>query len=216
VRLGHRRVAFISPFEDSEFSQARAAGLRTVLERAGGELKVVDVTIRTGPMWDEIYADKEYQLFRRAVTRFETRTRGEYDQPEGVFPDNVVSHHMVSQFMKRHMRPYLDRIVEERAVSALVGVNDLTGLIIHSYMRGRGIGVPSMFSVASFDDTSEAFGVGLTSYNFHVPAIVHAMFEHVVNPARRRPGQTPVVEIAGTVMARESVGPATTPQAARA
>lgn len=207
LQLGHRRIAFITPFGDAEFSIRRSNGTRRAMERAGSgcAMEMVDVT---SPDWDSlILSDPDYRAFRRAVDRFETRTMVAYDEREGLFPDNIVSHHMMSQYMKRHLKPHFDRLVADPSITAWVCVNDMVGLIALRYLRGTSAPVPGRVSVVSFDDTIESFGMALTSYNFHVPAVVHSMIEHVAGGGRRR-DEDPQVEIPGTVMARQSSGPA--------
>jgi DNA-binding LacI/PurR family transcriptional regulator len=68
--------------------------------------------------------------------------------------------------------------------------------------------VPGRISVTSFDNTVDSFGQGLTSYDFNVPAIVQAMFDHILEPRRSVPRAEPILEIPGVIMARQSSGPA--------
>ena len=68
------------------------------------------------------------------------------------------------------------------------------------------VALPRDMSLVSFDDTTEAYLQGVTSYNFNIPALVNAVLEHIVSPGWvRRHGQ--IVEIPGTVLERRTSGP---------
>jgi hypothetical protein len=63
----------------------------------------------------------------------------------------------------------------------------------------------------SFDDTIEALANGIASYDFNLRAVVAAMIEHLLRWPRRPsypPGDSPLVELPGFLVQRDSLGPA--------
>jgi DNA-binding LacI/PurR family transcriptional regulator len=150
-----------------------------------------------------------YRSYARSVARFARATNRPYDDIEGLYTGNVTMHYITSQFLKSHMESHFREALEDRSLTAWVGANDMVGLVALGYLRGSRIAVPSRISVVSFDDMIEAFGVGLSSYNFNVAAIVRCMFEHILSPPRPRDPVIADYEIPGMVMARRSSGPAT-------
>ena len=60
--------------------------------------------------------------------------------------------------------------------------------------------------MAGFDDTVAAFGHGLTSYNFNMPAVVAAMIGFILSPQRPPAGcdDAGIIDAPGMIMVRSS------------
>lgn len=207
LALGHRRIAVFTPFSESVWSRIRIEGMQRVVARAGREcsLEVFDATLPQ--LWDRIMENPVFDDYFRSVERFAQATNRPGDSTEDLFTGNVTRHYIMSQFLKSHMTPYFRRALADPGITAWVGANDLVGLVALGFLRGEGVPVPGRVSVVSFDDIIEAFGVGLSSYNFNVPSIVRAMLEHVMAPPRLHRTVIDDYEIPGMVMARQSTGP---------
>ncbi len=206
LRLGHRNVGVINPHREARFTTRRIAGIREAFARAGG-CRVVAVDADADEWHDEAMRDAVFRTFRRQAEHYLRLTTPAYEDDGGVF-SRVIDLHMGGQFLKRHLVQHFERLLKDSSITAWVCVTDVVGLIALTYLRGMGIRVPEQLSVIAFDNTVDSFGQGLTSYDFNVPAIVHRMIEHVIEPRRTRDRPEPVLEIPGVVMSRMSTGPA--------
>jgi hypothetical protein len=54
----------------------------------------------------------------------------------------------------------------------------------------------------------EALGDGVTSYNFNMPGVARAMYEHIItwSPSKARRATNPIVEVPGVLVERTSSG----------
>ena len=103
------------------------------------------------------------------------------------------------------------RALADPRITAWVGLGDPVASMAHSFLHRQGIAVPGHISIAGFDDSIEAIGLGLTSYNFNMPGLVDAMVDFIYDSARTPPrGEPRHVEIPGRVMHRFTCGQART------
>ncbi|MBD3243956.1 MAG: GntR family transcriptional regulator [Chitinivibrionales bacterium] len=200
--LGHRHVAVFSPYKGAPYTAQRIRGMREAFDRAGEcRLEVVEGDVHA---WRAAAMNTSlYRTFRRQAQRFEERTTPPYENSGGVF-DRKVSLYMTGQMLKKALVPSFEQVLGDKSITAWVGINDEVGLIALTYLRGNGVRVPEDISVVSYDDTVDAFGQGLTSYNFNVPGVVQAMFRHIMEPGGGREGADDILEVPGTVMSRPS------------
>jgi DNA-binding LacI/PurR family transcriptional regulator len=77
------------------------------------------------------------------------------------------------------------------------------------YLAAKRVRLPGEMSLVGFDNLPEAFGVGLSSYDFNVHGTVRAMLEHILHyRPRAHERQLGLTEIEGQVMERRTSGPA--------
>jgi DNA-binding LacI/PurR family transcriptional regulator/DNA-binding transcriptional regulator YhcF (GntR family) len=112
------------------------------------------------------------------------------------------------------LAPAFEQALADPAITAWVGCNDPTALACLRFLAEKGVAVPRRLSVAGFDDSLEAVANGLTSYNFNVAGLAHAMVTHILRPAmkRERSGGSEWFEPAGAVTRRASTGPVASPR----
>jgi DNA-binding LacI/PurR family transcriptional regulator/DNA-binding transcriptional regulator YhcF (GntR family) len=206
--LGHRHVAFITPYANIEWSTSRMLGLQRAFERAGPACRLTVFDASIGDLWAHLLRVAPYRSLQRSVERFVSRTNRPYDGSQEPFPGTFTQHYMTSQFLKSHLEPCFRRALADHTITAWVAAHDMVGLVALGFLEGNGVRVPQEVSVVSYDDTIEAFGVGLSSYNFNVAAMAQAMLDHILRDARPRKAGAGVLEIPGTVMARRSSGQA--------
>jgi DNA-binding LacI/PurR family transcriptional regulator len=106
------------------------------------------------------------------------------------------------------MRPLFDKVLRSGGYTAWVGLNDACARAALHFLREKGVRVPETLSVVGCDNDSEAFADGLSTYDFNMPGVVHAMVQHVLTH-RRGPGvstATPYTEIPGKLIVRDSSG----------
>jgi DNA-binding LacI/PurR family transcriptional regulator len=86
-------------------------------------------------------------------------------------------------------------------------MTDQVALAAHAHLQKRGKQLARDISLAGFDDTLAGFEVGLTSYDFNVPAAVHAVLGHIFASRQGKRRKEPLfTEIPGTIMTRSSSG----------
>jgi len=211
LRLGHSRIVYLSPYHNNEWSRQRLAVLESVFARAGrgsAVIPVVDEHIKQP--WDFV------EIERAAVKRIENRLtvrKGETPVISGVLQTLRESLPPVYQTVatRHHSRRFYQRAYECTDATAWVAASDLTAIGALDFLEQHGEVVPNRISVAGFDDSTDAFYRSLTSYNFNIPAVMHAMVSHVVATARPRPGDKPaVVTIEGFLSVRKSTSSART------
>ncbi|MBD3240531.1 MAG: hypothetical protein GF331_08090 [Chitinivibrionales bacterium] len=107
-----------------------------------------------------------------------------------------------------------ERALRDTAITAWVAINDPCGYAALDFLHGKKVAVPDRIALIAFDDSVEAFVLGLSSYNFNVAAVVRAMIGHLLSPPGGPSARAPrLVEVAGRVVARESTGKRRWPKA---
>ncbi len=204
--LGHRRVAGLQLSPSIAFCVNRIEGVRRAFASVGLPDGVVRLT----------FTDAEYEEHDREVARRLAELHGlfnSYEAGEGRqagtsgrphhFPE--LHNSMWGQHMRRCMIPLFERALNDAAITAWVAVNDPSGFAALDYLRGQGVRVPEDIAIVAFDNSLESFGLGLSSYSFNPPAVVDAMFVHILQPPHgRRKAAGREIEIPGRVMARRS------------
>jgi DNA-binding transcriptional regulator YhcF (GntR family) len=199
--LGHRRLVYICSAPG-----ARAAGLREAFAAAGFENAVDEVIYAPGgpggvgteaEAFDYLLTHGlderrwDHRTLKRALQRFRERLAG--------VQGDEAAYEM--------LEPAVEQALAVRDATAWVAWNDQTALRCLELLERRGVRLPQDLSLAGFDDVHEAFLEGLTSYNFNVEAIVHAMMTHILRPQPFRPVQRRApVEIDGFVNTRRTTG----------
>ena len=205
TRLGHRRVAFISPFHRHAWSRTRLEGVQTAIGQVSGARVDAYVSQEASPLAGSMERVRQVQ---RSV---EIVLRREADEPE-VLPGGVRSR--IADVMARleklretgGVRLYgglLESALAAGGTTAWIAVNDLTAVECIRFLAARGVDVPSRISVVGFDDTLDASLSNLTSYNFNGTAVVSAMLSHLLSPpSLPRAQRGRVVELEGFVSVR--------------
>lgn len=208
LSLGHRHIAYISPFHRTQWSRNRLAGLRHTFARAGLPDAVRAYTLSRTKRINEFLApddpdrraldlhlaDLLHQTTRRTLARTLQAFR------------RTLTRNMEYEERREFLRPLLDNALSESATTAWVGCSDDVAIQCLDYLRDHDRAVPHDISVLGFDDTVEAFVNRLTSYNFNMPAITRAMIRHVLYPsnARGRHSRRSPTGIEGFISVRDS------------
>jgi DNA-binding LacI/PurR family transcriptional regulator/DNA-binding FadR family transcriptional regulator len=210
--LGHRRVACFSLVDTSIWCRNRAAGIEAAFRAAGVVDGVVRCTMPQYQTLEQIELDlarqPRFRALEQQVRRFHAsagvpgRALGDY------FFDPHVHFYLWLRFMQAQMRDLMDRTLADRSITAWAAVTDMVAFIALEHLHERRVAVPTDLSVVGFDDLPEAFGSGVSSYNFNVPATVQAMLRHLLRGRGRGREGPAVLEVPGRVMARSTSGPA--------
>ncbi len=214
--LGHREVALFSVVESSRWCRNRAEGIRQAYAGAGLEHAVTRYTLSAfGEVEDSMRALRKWAPYRRLAEGFEefnAALRSSAAREIETFVKLQSQYHAWLHYMGEQLTPLFTEVLGRRRATAWVAVSDNIAFVTMGFLRAAGIHVPGDISVVGFDNISESFAVGLTSYDFNVPAAVNAMLGHIVGPSRAyRAMRGEGLEIAGRVVARATTGPAPTP-----
>jgi len=221
LRLGHRAIAFISPFHSDWVYPIRCESVRQAFESAGPSNRVELVAVN----------NLREGLMRRATEILERRQRqsGPADTDQTVSQElaamgltegsdevllswasesqswNVNPDHVFSAVLHRELHPLFEQALALPGVTAWVCAND--GIAIHAlrFLHMRKVPVPEQVSVVGFDNTGDASYNNLTSYDFDVSAIALKMLDHILRPdSSLFPASQRVVSSEGMVIPRGS------------
>ncbi len=209
LELGHRSVAFFSPFHREAWSQRRYDGMVDVFETAGhgSSLRLFAVNRRIH--------DRRY--LEEGIRRCDLTTFLDYYH-RNVHPalQSNVARFIIGRRHWEELCEYaevqyrLDRLFKralaEKGITAWVTVNDeLAAAFALEFLGKHGITPPHTLSLIGFDDSPAALRKGVTTYNFNPPAYTTAMLEHLLHPFSAR-GKA-IVELQGTIIRRRTTGP---------
>lgn len=219
--LGHRRVAFFTTTAADHILHRRYEGLASFYAQAGC-VGAISLRQYTGA---QPYADMSREQARspetRAGTRFSRQLARLLTTQLGSLPQTIVAQLSElsrtldgisrTSFAYRHAAAAFAEAASETGVTAWVGADDPTALLALDWCRQHGVRVPGDLSIVGFDDSEEALGAGLTSYNFNQETTVRSMIAHVVGRRQVRTAGAQAgepVELPGFVSERATCGPA--------
>lgn len=211
--LGHRRVAYLSPFHRSQWSVNRLAGLRAAFVEAGIPDAVRSFTATTATDFTQAMG-RLHSLHDNVHSLFSTNVRDvqrSLERVKGHIADfGAASSRLRTDTGRTDLfDPLLESLLTESDATAIVCGNDTIAVECLHFMQARGKHVPDDYSVIGFDNTPEASYRGLTSFSFNGSAVMHAMLAHVTGtpwPLPHRREATPI-EIDGFVVERGSSAP---------
>ncbi len=192
LQQGHRHIAYISPVHGADWSQERLAGLRSVYGALASSASVTAVTCDTLSDVSDLYepGSTPADLVERAAKALRTVQRGALRPVAGMLEEMgaTAPFAMEAQVLHDTETQLFRRALGIRDVTAWVTTSDNTASRALVYLRHRKVAVPSRLSLVGFDDSAVAFAHRISSYNFNIPAVVQAMFRHVLGPRTGRTG----------------------------
>jgi hypothetical protein len=178
--LGHKNIAFFSPFHGELWSQHRLEGLRQCY-RPEDNCSCFAYTVNKKPQ--EYDTDKfhnpDLEMIRRACEAFEKQ-----------FP--LLSHYITESVIGRAgfyrwmapvfagLHPLFEDAHKNRSITAWVAVNELTATLAMDFLNSTNVRIPRDLSLVSFDDTGNSIKKRITSYNFNITAVARAMLAYVM------------------------------------
>jgi hypothetical protein len=186
LQLGHRHIAYISPFHGSDWSVNRYNGLCKSFAAAGCPQGVSRFTI------DNFAYSIQYELEMLKPGNLDALL-AHCDKVESCFPSRAdftseklretVTARLASDEIRSRMIPMFERALSDRSITAWVGGNDFVAITaLHFLKVTKRIAVPESISVVGFDNTLDAFINDCTSYDFNIPAAVRAMIDFIIEP----------------------------------
>ncbi|MBD3242739.1 MAG: hypothetical protein GF331_19260, partial [Chitinivibrionales bacterium] len=218
--LGHSRIAYFSVVNDQHPGNAtlsRKRGLDTAFAATGHVNAVRHMYCERFSTYAEVAAHFERKPpFRDLVTllaRFDEKVKQVEVTPHTHYPPMPTNHPLHRFYWYELLRPCFEAALEDPSITAWVGFSDTIAFLAYSFLKSRGVRVPQDISLMGFDDTVEAFGFNLSSYNFNCEGMITAVLDHIIrfsSSSLRGGGNkaAPYYEVPGRVMARGTTGAA--------
>jgi DNA-binding transcriptional regulator YhcF (GntR family) len=206
LELGHRNVAYVSPYTRYLWSRNRLAGLKEIFSEAGYsdgvKAFVAEESRESQPV--KYTLEQLLPMQKQLATICPPDIREDFSN---YFDRRFIQKAYGATRVRKTCRPLFENMLSDRSITALVTVNDAVALFALEFLREKNIRVPQDISVVSFDDTFEAYEQGLTSYNFNIAGAANAMVGYLLNPqAYSSPSYRNGIEIEGMVVTRNSTG----------
>lgn len=199
IELGHRAIAWISPFHGSAWSQRRLEGIEQV---AASSLKDVAIAsfVRTD-RWDPSQYTPPHGQVRALLDDFAS-----------LAPDAL--HRRLDEFVEKgqtllrerqileSLQDLLESALADRRLTAWVCANDDIALLAWSWLSTRGIEIGRDLSLVGFDNSLRAQERGLSSVDFLEDELASGMLNFLLDPGRWRSNRT--THLQGSLVARSS------------
>ena len=212
IGLGHKQVAFFLLSRDDMGLNVRAEGV----ERAYREAGMPQAVRRYGlahyrdpaAITQALHTDPAYICMQKELRTYRQHMTGDGSLAPYLGMEGTVAPHLLSMFLLREMVPVFQQALSDSGPTAWVGATDAVALALLAFLRQRNVRVPASVSVMGFDNTPEAFGAGMTSYDFNIPSAVRLMVEHIMRPQAlpQHHSGSRSIEVGGTVATRGSSG----------
>jgi DNA-binding LacI/PurR family transcriptional regulator len=196
IGLGHRHLAFITPWHDNAWSIKRFWGIQDECSLHHCKIDL-----------HALYGDSEWDRLIPAMNDPKILKK---------FPHKSIAHMVegdssrVLDFMalelgwnriQKDMEPLFESASRTKA-TAWIGANDSCALNALKWLANHHIPVPQKVSVAGFDDTVEALRSDLTSFRFSCASVARSMIYQILTRSR---GST-LTRHKGSVVVRASIG----------
>lgn len=190
--LGHRKIAWISPFHGSLWSPNRLEGLKASL---GKGIEIFEAVHDWESEWD---------LQVQIAWAPETLGRFHLDGVEGIPDPDPIRRPLVEAMNRQRsleiFGPKLEKALESGATLWVAGSDLIAHWCLH-WLDTRGLRVPHDLSLVSFDDTRDASRLNLSSLRFDVQSMARAMIRQVLSSKQEH---KLVSRYGGFVVERES------------
>jgi DNA-binding LacI/PurR family transcriptional regulator len=217
--LGHRKIAYISPYYKNLWSMNRHAGLLEAFEGAG----IMDGVVKIGAedydsVWhlagDPSARSKDTPSpYLRSLVSIRTEAEELLDACRGKIPkyvyrriDNIRGQcqNIDAEYAeRRYTLPLFEKAFAYKNITAWVGENDGIAMLGWAFCIRKGVRVPQDISIIGFDNTPEAHRNSLSTYSFNLPVAAHMMLSFIINPQIvPRPHYRKPIEIDGMVIRR--------------
>lgn len=205
LKLGHRRIAYISPTHNNHWSQERLCGLIEMFETVGVEDGVVPITLDASSV--EQFVRENSPVTDWARLKLGRPWKGTVS-PLLTHPLGRFHYHAATavndQALAGSLAPLLEKALHHHDATAWVLANDTGAILTLDFLGRRHVNVPKEISVIGFDDSPDALLSRLTSYSFNGAAAVRTMLDDVVQGMRPFRGfaRAGVIVIDGSISVR--------------
>ncbi|MDB5106598.1 MAG: HTH-type transcriptional regulator [Fibrobacteres bacterium] len=214
LKLGHRKVAFLSYCHKELWSQYRFRGLLQSFQGAGfGEGVRKFVIEEVDDRFHALPGPEDLEEFRKQADRFLSASTeaglGYYASYAQEQMTGSVWNYIHQLKMAARVEPILTAALQEPGLTACLGANDRMALLARDHLVKKGVRIPRDMSVLGFDDSKAATDNDLSSYSFTFSEIARKVLTHVLSPRQRSQAhEGNAVECEGLLIERGSSGQA--------
>jgi len=214
LRLGHRRIAYISVNFERAWSRDRFNGLLRVYRTAGQGCSAGRFTTDIPGIASGL--TPEYDYTRPTLDFMRLRA----PQPRGISRDRLAEHlartvhtglwHSYYLWgVVSNLEPLFKKALRDRTITAWVCGDDEEALAALFFLKRNRVPVPRRISVVGYNNSLEALKNNLTSFTANYEAILDGMIDHIIRPdvaVGLRKNKVLVIE--GCLVERKTTGPA--------
>jgi DNA-binding transcriptional regulator YhcF (GntR family) len=214
LNLGHRNIAFLSPFHKALWSIIRYKGIEDMYRDAGYGDTVFTYTMdRYAFQWDFLQENhdnsEDIAALVAAYNKWQKYADSNFFRKFGHISYNISKYltawNCATGEIYHRMIPLFKRALENRSITAWVLANDYSATLALDYLKQQHVRVPEDLSVISFDNTLDAMEYKLTSYDFNLNGIVSIMLRYALRPSSvSSPRRKTVIEAEGAIIERRS------------
>jgi DNA-binding LacI/PurR family transcriptional regulator len=190
MELGHRRVAFVSHVDTAEHGWAmlRLEGALSVFGEDALTLYSPWQTAEEGDT-DTTGADStDDHLYGHA--RWYLRNYQALIYKSAMLSQSVLKHNLRATWRylalrgeRRRMKRLFERALRDEGVTAWICVNNELAMLALAYLSS--VGRESDIAVIGFDNTTESYKLGLSSYDFSMDRVAHAVMQFLARDMSR-------------------------------
>lgn len=208
LRSGHRKIAFISPFHGSTWSQQRLTGLKEAFVSAGIRDGVKEYT-------NSDFTD-DWSFMNQVLERNDLEMIINTKLLQDKFSQSLNSERLnevifeINSLFRDHRifqvsESLMNAAINDRTITAWVAANDLCAIQCLNYLN-RSVSVPDKISLVGFDNSFQSLKLGLTSYDFNTSGLAQSMIDYILNPTSSLYDKhSRVINLNGKVVVRDSV-----------
>jgi DNA-binding Lrp family transcriptional regulator len=214
LSLGHRSIAYLSPYHRLSWSQQRYDGLGEAFMDAGLPGAVSNFSMGlagSDGQYEQAMNDHKPHLLEKSMSAliesWSRKVPHWYAEAIHEKAHSVPSAGFHEGEIARRMEECFAAAYDQKQATAWVGANDDTAILALDYCRRHAIRVPDHLSIIGFDNKVVAFKNGLSSYDFNRHGVISAMLNFLLRPgsishltSRQR------VQIPGYVVERATTG----------
>jgi DNA-binding LacI/PurR family transcriptional regulator len=213
LRLGHKHIAFISPFHKAQWSKIRYAACDAMYRDAGCTNGVTPLVLdRFAYQWDYIKKLETPESLQALISRYTQQDKlahAEFFKKFGNFSYSISRYltewNCAIDDIYQKMTPLFQKALNDRRISAWLVANDFAAMMALDFLKEKKVSVPEELSVMAFDNTLDAMEYQLSTYDFNDNGIITMIIRYIISPstipARER---EKIFEVDGTIVVRRS------------
>jgi len=118
-----------------------------------------------------------------------------------------IQHMRFKKYDEYALATEFDKALAHKDITAWIIGSDRDAVPAFNYLHQRKVRIPQDLSIISFDDSVDSFARGITSYNFNVEAVMHAIVDFLLHPPLMpRKKRASWADIEGFIVERSTVG----------
>lgn len=214
LNLGHRNIAFVSPFHKALWSKIRFNGIADIFRDAGNGDTVHPFFLeRYAFQWDFLQENQnnsqEVAALVAAYEKWQKYADSKFFRKFGHISYNISKYltewNCATGEIYYRMVPLFKKALENKGITAWVMANDYSATLALDFLKEHHVRVPEDLSVISFDNTLDAMEYKLTSYDFNLSGIVSVMLRYALQPSSvSSPRKKSTIEVEGAIIERRS------------